>query len=224
MSSDLNIKKNQFAQHLIEWYKNHGRNFLWRNTKNPYHILIAEMLLRRTTATAVTRVYPNLILRFENPGKLARAGLSTIENQIASLGLQKQRATHLKSTATSIVKDHEGRVPKDFVALSRLPGVGRYVASAVMNFAFGMSLPLVDGNVIHLLSRVFDLHFNGPTDEKAWQFMESFEPNIQHSVFYWSIIDLVAMVCVRSTPRCSTCPLYQLCSWNKKKESQNGPT
>jgi len=219
MNSDFEIRRNQFAYHLIEWYKSNGRDFPWRTTENPYHILLAEMLLRRTTATAVARVYPHFILRFENPKNLARARIATIENQVASLGLQKQRASHLKLTAISIVNDYEGSVPKDVVSLSRLPGVGRYVASAVMNFAFGKSLPLVDGNVIHLLSRVFGLHFNGPIDEKAWQFMGSFDSKIRHSIFYWAIIDLVAMVCVRSSPRCSACPLYQLCSWDKKKGS-----
>jgi len=87
----------------------------------------------------------------------------------------------------------------------------------VMNFAFGEFHPLVDGNVIHLLSRVFGLSFDGPTDENVWQFMEFFSSEAQHSIFYWSIIDLVAMVCVRTSPRCSTCPLNQLCSWNKRK-------
>lgn len=224
MNSNLEIQKNQFAQQLVEWYQTHGRDFPWRATKNPYHILLAEMLLRRTTATAVARVYPTLLLRFENPKSLAKARLSIIEKQVASLGLQKQRALHLKRAATSIVNDHEGRVPRDVVALSQLPGVGRYIVSAVMIFAFGESLPMVDGNVIHLLTRVFGLSFTGPTDESAWQFMESFDPDVQHRVFYWSIIDLVAMVCIRSSPRCSICPLRLLCSWNKKKEIQNGST
>jgi A/G-specific adenine glycosylase len=224
MNLDLEIKKNQFAEQLIEWYTTHGRDFPWRTTKNPYHILLAEMLLRRTTATAVARVYPNFILRFENPGILVKTRISTIEKQVASLGLQKQRALHLKQTATTLVTDYEGRVPRDHLSLSRLSGVGRYVASAVMNFAFDGSFPLVDGNVLHLLSRVFDLSFDSPTDENAWQFMESFGPDIQHSIFYWSIIDLVAMVCIRSSPRCSECPLRLLCSWNRRNETQNGPT
>ena len=182
------------------------------------------MLLRRTTATAVARVYPSLILRFENPESLAKARVSTIEKQVASLGLQKQRAVHLKQTAVSIVNDHDGRVPEDVAVLSHLPGVGRYVASAVTNFAFRGSLPLVDGNVLHLLSRVFDLSFNSPNDETAWQFMESFGSTIQHSIFYWSIIDLVAMVCVRTSPRCTICPLRLLCSWNRRNETQDGST
>ena len=179
MNSTLEIKRNQFAQNIINWHKFNGRAFPWRTTNNPYHILIAEMLLRRTTATAVARVYPDFILRFEKPETLARARLSTIETRIASLGLQKQRASHLKQTATLIVNDYEGIVPNDIDTLSRFPGVGRYVASAVMIFAFGENLPMVDGNVIHLLTRVFGLSYNGPTDDSAWQFMGTFGTEIQ---------------------------------------------
>jgi A/G-specific adenine glycosylase len=182
------------------------------------------MLLRRTTATAVARVYSNFLHRFDTPGSLARSRLTTIEKLVTTLGLQKLRAKHLKETARILVSDFNGEVPSNFHELSALPGVGRYVASAVLNFAFGRQVPLVDGNVVHLISRVFDIEFKGPSDDEAWKFMESFGNNAQHSVFYWSIIDLVAAVCIRSSPRCSVCPLKQICSWTKKREEQDGIT
>jgi A/G-specific adenine glycosylase len=175
------------------------------------------MLLRRTTATAVARVYSKFILRFDTPDTLTRSRLSTIEKHVETLGLQKIRAQHLKKTAKKIVDDYKGEVPRNYMELSSLPGVGRYVASAVLNFAFGKPIPLVDGNVVHLISRVFDLQFNGPDDDEAWSFMESFGSDTQQSVFYWAIIDLVALVCIRSSPRCSICPLMQICSWSNKE-------
>ena len=218
MSSDsLESKKEQTRIKINEWYKLNGRNFPWRVTKNPFHILVGEMLLRRTTATAVTRVFLDFVGHYDTPEQLARTRISTITKQVATLGLQTSRAQHLKQTATRIVNDFDGKVPNDFKELSDFPGVGRYVASAVLNFAFGEPIPLVDGNVIYLMSRVFNLKFDGPSDEEAWRFMDSFGPDAQSSVFYYGIIDLVATVCKRLSPRCSKCPLNQLCSWNDKR-------
>jgi A/G-specific adenine glycosylase len=221
-ANSLESKKEQIKNQIIDWYKTNGRNFPWRKTKNTFHILIAEILLRRTTATAVVRVFPDFISRYDIPEQLASSRITTITKQVATLGLQMSRAHHLKQTASRIVKDFDGNVPNDFEKLSNLPGVGRYVASAVLNFAFGEPFPLVDGNVIHLMSRVFELKFDGPSDEEAWRFMDSFGPDAQSSVFYYGIIDLVATVCTRSSPRCSTCPLSQLCSWNNRRSEPNG--
>ena len=215
------IKKTRLEQQLTKWFNAHGRDFPWRNTRNPYHILIAEMLLRRTTATAVARIYSDFITRYNKPEVLARSRLATIEKQVATLGLQKLRAKHLKETARKLVKDFDSTVPSHFDELSTLPGVGRYVASAVLNFAFGKPVPLVDGNVVHLMTRVFNIEFESPDSDDIWVFMETFGPELQHSDFYWAIIDLVGTVCIRKSPRCSICPIEELCSWNDKNRIEN---
>jgi A/G-specific adenine glycosylase len=218
----LESKKEKIKIQINEWYKINGRDFPWRETDNPFHILVAEMLLRRTTATAVARVFHDFISHYDTPERLARSRISTINKQIATLGLQMSRAHHLKQTASQIIKDFDGKVPNDLKELSSFPGVGRYVASAVLNFAFGEPIPLVDGNVIHLMSRVFELDFEDPSDEEAWRFMGSFGPDAQSRIFYYGIIDLVATVCIRSSPRCSKCPLNELCSWKDKRLDPNG--
>jgi A/G-specific adenine glycosylase len=197
---------------IIKWFNENGREFSWRTTQNPYHILVAEMLLRRTTASAVARVYDDFLIRFNTPQKLKRARLSTVKRMISTLGLQSIRAKHLRETASILVKDYNGQVPKDAAALSSLPGVGRYVAAAVSNFAFGTPEPMVDGNVLHLMNRVFALGFESPMDEMVWDFMTRFGGKTQDSRLYWGIIDLVALVCLRRNPRCQTCPLLQNCS------------
>lgn len=208
-------KKSKMTSLLVQWFKTNGRDFPWRTSHNPFHILIAEMLLRRTTATAVARVFPNFIQRYTTPTQLASSRISNIAKEVTTLGLQTQRAQHLKQTARRIITDFNGNVPNDFDKLASLPGVGRYVASAVLNFAFGESVALVDGNVIHLISRVFGLIFGGPSDKEAWNFMGSFGSDTQHNVFYWSIIDVVATICIRASPRCSDCPLEQICLYAK---------
>jgi A/G-specific adenine glycosylase len=197
-------------QLIIAWYNEEGREFPWRITKNPFQILIAEMLLRRTTATAVARVFEAFITRFDSPLKLKHARKSTVETMVATLGLQSIRAKHLQDTAAMLVEDHGGKVPKDMEVLESLPGVGRYAAAAVSNFAFEMPASMVDGNVLHLMNRVFDLAVESPVDEKIWEFMDDFGGK-QDSRLYWGIIDLVSLICLRRKPRCGTCPLAQRC-------------
>ena len=180
---------------------------------DPYAILIAEMMLRRTTATTVARVYPIFMSRFSSLQKLARARVTTIESIITPLGLQKERSKHLRDVANYLVKENDSKVPTTMDELVHLPGIGLYVASAVLNFAFDESVSLVDGNVLHLISRVFGVAFNGPDDPNAWKFMDNFDLNISSKFFYWSIIDLVALICLRRMPRCKICPLSDICNW-----------
>jgi len=208
--------KSSVQESIVRWFDTNGRNLPWRTTSDPYEVLIAEMLLRRTTATAVARVYSAFIGRFEKPEQLARASVRTIASMVGTLGLQNLRARHLRQTAVHIVKEFRGSIPDTMERLVDLPGVGAYVASAVLNFAFCRPSPLVDGNTIHLLSRLFELEFAGPADRSAWDFIASFELGNQNKAFYWGIIDLVAMVCLRRAPRCETCPLHEPCLWRQK--------
>jgi A/G-specific adenine glycosylase len=112
----------------------------------------------------------------------------------------------------TIMSDYAGEIPKSHEDLLSLPGVGQYIASAVRNFAFGEQVPLVDGNVVHFLSRVFGIEFSGPSDEEAWMFTTLFGGS-HKSELYWGIIDIVATICLRQTPRCSTCPVSGTCTW-----------
>ncbi|MHA1965068.1 MAG: hypothetical protein ACXACG_05440 [Candidatus Thorarchaeota archaeon] len=205
-------------QKVIHWFDQHGRNFPWRNTTDSYHILIAEILLRRTTASAVSRVFSDFINRFDTPKRLANTRESTIVRALSTLGLQTLRAKELRKTASILVKEFKSEVPSSNESLQSLPGVGDYIASAVRNFAFGESVPLVDGNVIHFISRVFGIKYTGPTDTKAWEFMTQFG-GTHEAKLYWGIIDLVATVCLRQNPRCGICPLSKVCEWNTKGDA-----
>ncbi len=204
---------------IVEWFNTNGRDFPWRSTTDPYHVLIAEMLLRRTTATAVSRIYPDFMKQFKQPEQLARANIRTIASMIHTLGLQNVRAQHLQNTALSIIEGFNSSIPQAFEELTILPGVGRYVASAVLNFAYHIPMPLVDGNTIHLMFRVFGLTFTGPNDQRAWDFMGSFNLGNQNRAFYWGIIDLVALICLRKSPRCNICPLQGVCKWTHENTS-----
>ncbi|MHA2359116.1 MAG: hypothetical protein ACXAB5_02495 [Candidatus Thorarchaeota archaeon] len=201
---------------VIKWFENHGRSFPWRETTDPYGVLIAEILLRRTTASAVSRVYRTFLNRFDSPKRLTSAKESTIARFLSSLGMQSKRAHELKEMASKIIKNHSGTIPRTQPDLLGLPGVGVYIASAVRNFAYGDPAPLVDGNVIHFIARVFGIKFRGPTDSGAWDFMTNFGGNNQDAKLYWGIIDLVATVCLRRNPRCQICSLSEVCKSSKK--------
>ncbi|MFW9810481.1 MAG: hypothetical protein ACFFE6_13975 [Candidatus Thorarchaeota archaeon] len=208
---------------LVKWYDEHGRSFPWRDTNDPYRVLISEILLRRTTATAVCRVYGDFFERFDSIERLARARESTIAQALGSLGLQFRRASELKQMASFISKNYSGTIPRIHTDLLSLPGVGPYIASAVRNFAFGDPAPLVDGNVIHLISRVYGTNFKGPADSDAWEFMSDLGGNQQEAKLYWGLIDLVATICLRQNPRCSICPLSEVCSYMKGETSVECP-
>ena len=110
------------------------------------------------------------------------------------------------------MRNYGGKIPKSHEELLSLPGIGYYIASAVRNFAFGEPVPLVDGNVVHFLTRVFGVKFTGPSDAKAWDYTRQFGGS-HESELYWGIIDLVAAVCLRQNPRCSLCPVSMTCEW-----------
>lgn len=197
---------------VIRWYDIHGRNFPWRMTRDPYRVLIAEVLLRRTTATAVSRIYDAFLDQFDKPESLIRAKETTIAAALGSLGLQSLRAHQLKRMAMMLVEEYSGKVPCSHAELVAMPGVGSYIASAVRNFACGVSVPLVDGNVSHLVSRLFGYENKGPSDSSLWEFMTKFGGRRQDARFYWGIIDIVAKICLRKCPRCLKCPLSRVCA------------
>ncbi|MHA2386008.1 MAG: hypothetical protein ACXAEE_07345 [Candidatus Thorarchaeota archaeon] len=209
----LNGNRLRFVRNkIIKWYEQNGRDFVWRQTSNPFQILIAEMLLRRTTATAVSRIFTDFMNQFSSLERLARARTTTIERALSTVGLQSIRASNIQMTAKTLLKEHGGEIPKEQTALEALPGVGRYTAAAVLNFAFNEPEPMVDGNVVHLMNRIFSLGVSDPSDKMIWEFMRKFGES-QDKRLYWGIIDLVAAICLRKNPRCNNCPLSKHCDF-----------
>lgn len=200
----------------MNWAQKNLRDFPWRKTDNPFVILIAEMLLRRTTSTAVARVFSRFINLYSSPQDLANTDVNEISEHLGTLGLQNTRARQLKETALRIIEEHNGRVPNNHKALLSLPGVGRYIAAAVMNFAFGVPLPMVDGNIVHFLKRAFNADLKGMNDEQAWSIMRELGGIRQDKRLYWAIIDIVSVLCLRRRPRCGDCPLKNLCVYADK--------
>lgn len=199
------------------FYKNHGRDFPWRHKgTKPYGILVAEMLLRQTRAIQVAAVWPTLIERFPVPAELAGAGPGALYELLSPLGLGRQRVAALQEMSTALVQRHRGSVPRSIEALANLPHVGLYAAHATACFAFGKRVPLVDVNVLRVLSRLFGMTFK-PDDRRspeAWELAEKIIPSKgpprDHN---FGLLDFAALICTPGRPLCRECPLNRRCAW-----------
>ena len=206
---------------LFYWYKASARELPWRNTQDPYHILVSEIMLQQTQVSRVINKYNAFIRQFPNVYSLATAPSSEVIRAWSGMGYNK-RAVNLHKAANIIVTDHNGEVPKSMDALLSLPGVGRYTASAISNFAFGFQLPVVDINIKRVLGRV-DRGALFDTDKLAWETATKYLPSKEKTPEWnQSLMDLGAMVCTARNPECESCPLVLNCSASIKFISMKG--
>ena len=196
---------------LFYWYKSSARELPWRKTRDPYQILVSEIMLQQTQVSRVIDKYNAFIRQFPNVYSLATAPSSEVIRAWSGMGYNK-RAVNLHRAANIIVHDHNGEVPKSMEALISLPGVGRYTASAIRNFAFGFQVPVVDINIQRVLGRV-DRGALFDTDKLAWETAAKYLPS-EEKTPEWnqSLMDLGAMVCTARNPVCESCPLVLNCS------------
>ena len=215
-STVSSAKKLAFQQKLLAWYPKGRRTFSWRNGKrNAYQILIAEIMLRKTDTLKVSRVYDSFLAKYSDPQSLMKAKESAVLKKIRLLGIA-DRARLLKLLARDLIERHSGRVPRDFDALVRLPGVGPYIANAVLCFAYRQDVPLVDTNVIRLLDRVFSVRSSTPrarNDLRLWEFAASLVPGKKATSYNRALLDHAALLCTYREPRCEACPLNAVCDF-----------
>lgn len=210
-------KKEKFAKKLLEWHKDNKRDFSWRHTADPFHILVAEIMLRKTDAKKVSKIYGEFVRRYSTPKALAKADLRKLKKQIRLLGIHR-RAEQLKALAQELVEEHEGIVPMSKAKLLDLPGVGEYIANAVLCFAFDYDVPLLDANIIRILNRVFAVRSpkaRQRTDRVMWEAAEKLIPSGQAKEFNWALLDFAAAVCTAQKPKCGTCAVGDLCLHKK---------
>jgi len=201
---------------LIRWFETYGRVYPWRQESNPYYVLIAESLLRKTRARDVLGVYTTLISNYPTISDLARADVRELELAIAPLGLPS-RAQLLHEAARKIVDDFAGIVPNDYKTLIRLPGIGRYTASAILCLGYGKHVAMVDEGVGRVLRRLNNIPKQHPAyeDRKLWAIAESLLPKEPDKVkkHNLALIDLAALVCRPKAPKCYSCPLKEECRY-----------
>lgn len=170
------------------------------------------MLLRRTRADQVARHLPSVMQRFPTPQAMARARLATVERVLRPFGLV-WRARNLRASAEMIVRDHHGLVPTDHDALLNLPGVGAYVAAAVVSVTDNRDVVLVDTNTVRVAKRVAGLQLRGDVRRRAdvRRAIETLIGGAAPASDWWGVIDLASAICRPTAPRCEDCPIASLC-------------
>jgi A/G-specific adenine glycosylase len=208
------------ARRLLVWYEVEARDLPWRRTLDPYAILVSEIMLQQTRVETVIPYYERFLRAYPTVESLARARLDDVLKAWEGLGYYR-RAHHLHAAASRVVELHGGRIPKDLVALRALPGIGAYTAAAVASIAFGSDEPVLDGNVVRVLSRLFRVPGNparAATRRSLETLSQSLVPQGRARDFNQALMDLGARVCRPRQPRCGECPVEPLCEARKAGE------
>lgn len=219
----------QFGTRLRAWYKRNARDLPWRNTRDPYHILVSELMLQQTQVSRVLEFYPRFLSRFPTLEKLAESRETHVVAAWEGLGYYA-RARNLHKLSRAVVREgaaawgDETLAPAPAVAtlpaepssLRRLPGIGAYTAGAVASFAFERRAALVDTNVARVITRVFAprLHPKRARDQKPiWAITEATLPRTGKAAWTHNqaLMELGALVCTARVKRCGRCPVRGVC-------------
>ncbi len=197
---------------LSRWASSNLRDFPWRRERTPYRIMVAEFLLKRTTSTAVARVYDNFLSQYPTIEELVRADTGKLESILKAIGYHRVRAKAMKETATNIVENYGGEIPSDFDALTSVPNIGHYTAGAILSLGFGILAPMVDSNVERILRRAFrDTLPEKAVPKALLTIAKELVPNKWHDIFNLALVDLGAKVCTYRIPYCDRCPIRRSC-------------
>ncbi len=197
----------EIRRRLLAWYDVHRRDLPWRQTDNPYRVWVAEVMLVQTQVGTVVPYYLRFLEHFPDVRALAAAELDDVLKIWEGLGYYA-RARNLHKAAKIVARDHEGRLPGDEESLKRLPGIGQYMASALLSISFGQRTLAVDGNVRRVLSRVYDISEPTPlVVREMGEPLVSERPGDMNQAF----MDLGATICTPRAPECPSCPLETAC-------------
>ena len=204
-----------FAPAVLDWYHQHGRTDLpWQLDKTPYRVWLSEIMLQQTQVATVIPYYQRFLKIFPGIQSLANASIDQVLQHWQGLGYYA-RARNLHRAAQIIRDQHAGQFPQQMDQVTRLPGIGRSSAGAILSLAFGQGWPILDGNVKRVLARCFQVegwYGQGKTMKTLWQIAQQLTPAKQTGEYNQAMMDLGAMVCVKSNPRCEVCPLTDCCT------------
>lgn len=218
---DASVSRKSF---FIDWYQEHGRNFPWRQRGvSPFAILETEMLLRQTQAAAVSKLWYDFTSRYPDAVTLAGANKKRLLDQLSILGLGQQRTSALIKAATWLVEHHNGQVPVSKEELLKVPHIGAYVANAVLCFAYGQKVEVVDTNILRFFARYYGLNVKPDIrrNPEIWAIAKSALPEQgsetkQHN---YGLLDFTAAICKARNPLCRICPLSSSCQWGMNHSS-----
>jgi A/G-specific adenine glycosylase len=208
-----------FTKYLLKWYDKHGRHDLpWQLQSSPYTIWLSEIMLQQTQVNTVLPYFENFIQSYPTIEQLAAAPLDDVLAKWSGLGYYA-RARNLHKAAQLITNKFAGQFPQEVTELMSLPGVGRSTAHAILSQAFQQPLAILDGNVKRVLLRFLGMKAVA-SDKKIepllWQRAQSFMPQTRCGDYTQAIMDLGALICKRSNPNCTGCPVQKKCQANQQ--------
>ncbi|UDG80762.1 Adenine DNA glycosylase [Candidatus Hartigia pinicola] len=208
------MEAQQFSHVVLSWYNKHGRKALpWQKEKTSYHVWISEIMLQQTQVSIVIPYFEKFIRRFQDIKVLANAPLDEVLHLWTGLGYYA-RARNLHKAAKEITERYQGKFPTAFKDVVSLPGIGRSTAGAILSLSQQQHYPILDGNVKRILSRCYGVEgWSGKknVENYLWELSTHITPEKDVEFFNQAMMDLGAIVCTRSKPKCELCPLNLVC-------------
>lgn len=208
------IEMDEFARALLGWFDVHGRkNLPWQHPRDAYRVWLSEIMLQQTQVRTVIPYFERFIAELPTLDDLAQASEDKVLALWSGLGYYS-RARNLHRTAEICVERHGGNLPRDIGELAALPGIGRSTAAAILAQAWDEPHAILDGNVRRVLARWHGVRGwpgSTPVQKILWQFAEAHTPRTRAADYTQAIMDLGAMICVRSRPLCAACPVADGC-------------
>ena len=213
----------RFRRRVLSWYRRSGRDLPWRHTRDPYRVLLSEVMLQQTQVSRVLPAYRRFLTRFPTLRALSRAALGEVLREWSGLGYNR-RARDLHR----IARRHSSGLPRTVAGLDALPGVGAYTASAVACFAFGEPGAFADSNIRRVLGRAVIGRI--ATDREAVALDARFGSRREPARWHHALMDIGATICLAKRPRCDACPIRTICEYDgveqslSRKQSPFGPS
>jgi A/G-specific adenine glycosylase len=213
MNPEFKSNKMQwFFKEVAKWGQKNYSDYPWRDTSNPIHQLLVEILLQRTRAEQVIPVFRNIEKTLSTIDDFLSLEYHDFESMLSTLGL-RWRITYLLRLFETLQMQYSGLIPLDYDILTSLPGVGPYTASAFLSLHQNIRKPIIDANIVRLYGRFFGFSFNGETRRKKWlhHLADDLTPQKDFKHYNYAILDLSRVLCKRR-PICMDCPLQSKCS------------
>lgn len=205
--------RSALQRRLLAWFVRSRRSFPWRANRDPYRIWVSEVMLQQTVAQVAVPYFERFIAAFPTLEALAAADEREVLQLWQGLGYYR-RARNLHAAARQLVRDYGGQLPNDPTVWCNLPGVGRYIAAAVLSQAFDRRLPIVEANSLRVLARLYGYRGDprrGAGQRWVWQAAEKLLPPVQVGEFNQALMELGSLVCTPRQPRCDVCPWRDWC-------------
>ena len=209
------VNSGTFCSALVAWGEDHFRPFPWRLTENPYHILMAEVMLHRTQAAQVVPVYLSFQAQYPTISASAQATKQELHAILYALGL-RWRIDLVYEMISDLVSRFDGKVPQEKNALLSLPGVSQYIAGAARCFAWNLPEPLIDTNTVRVVGRLFGLEIKDSSrrNRRFADLVAGLVDRETPRTYNYSLLDLADQVCMKKQPpECGQCPVLSHCTY-----------